>query len=137
VTVLRAAIVDAAPLDEVVRFSRTIGAHTAQVARRDGGDGIITVPAMTLDKIVRAAGFASYVLVCDIEGAEWDALPTSAALSIHGLMIIELHDVADDPQRSDYRARLQGLIRTFDFRVVDGYGHVCVLGRGGGPSAAS
>ena len=80
--------------DGQARFVVTSGVHTSHVAVADEELATaITVPAVTLGELLRRYDIRGpYVLVSDIEGAEWDLVVNDAeALAMCDTLVCELH----------------------------------------------
>lgn len=87
----------------------------------------VSVPAVTLSRVVRMAGFPEYALVSDIEGAETSfILGDSEALSLCRQMVIELHDVRTVKNQIRTEELLVSLI-ALGFRLIARRGPVVVL----------
>lgn len=112
--------------------SLVVGAETVGstiVDRPACRDKAVSVPAVTLSEVVEDAGFAHYVLVSDIEGAEISfILADQDALRSCRRMVIELHDSSFGSRRVE-SDELLGVLIDRGFRMVDRRGPVVVLDR--------
>jgi FkbM family methyltransferase len=127
-----ATIINAAVVGRTSGVEHTLFAHSADntvghLSDARSGDSVSKVLAITFDDIVQQASFDRYALVCDIEGAEWDVFRRSAELAKCSLLIVELHKVEHDPNRSDFNSLLIALRQSFGLEVTDCYGPVFVL----------
>jgi len=94
----------------------------------DHGD-TVTVETITLNAISKQHGLKSFVLVCDIEGAEITIILNDAeALSKCAKIIVELHDT-EHQGRAYTKADMIGLLQKQNFDLLEQQGTTCVFGR--------
>ena len=87
----------------------------------------VSVPAITLETLIRNLSIGEYALVCDIEGSEAEMIIKDAsALRKCAQMIIELHPSAGWSNPDDLIALLCG---SCNFSLLYRQGGVCVLER--------
>ena len=86
------------------------------------GKAGIPVPAVSLSDFLKARNLDTYILVCDIEGAEiFIFKEDAAALQNCRQLIIELHETSYQGKTYEVKDLVQ-LIEALGFRCVEGYG---------------
>jgi FkbM family methyltransferase len=98
---------------ESIRFNR----HGFSSSIYAVSDSSISVPTTTLQTISQQAGFETFTLICDIEGAEHDLFEHEAPLIKQSatLIIIELHPFIRGQAEVD---QLQTFIRNLGFEQL-------------------
>jgi FkbM family methyltransferase len=90
--VINAAVTSEAEAISSIQFGRPLSGHLGTLS---GHSDVISVPAVTLPKIIEKFGNESFQLSCDIEGSEIPLfLHSTDAFKNCELMMVELHDSA-------------------------------------------
>ena len=110
---------------DTVRFAVDEVSTDSRVAEVAETKNVHQVRKLTLAQIVAEQAFATYTVVCDIEGAEYDIIAHDMdAFCNAEVVIIELHDTPRGQKAEDL---LRSIIATGRMQLLERHGNVCVL----------
>ena len=118
-----------------VAFSLGESSVSGRIAEFGPGLDQVSVPAISLSRLVQEQGFNDFCLVSDIEGVEWHIVRHDlAALAKAKVIVMELHETRE---HGSVAQLISEILATKLFRLVDSHGSVCVFVRDDGGAAGA